>query len=148
MLNTGLSLFVGVGNVLRSDDGIGVYIAQRIRQDDHIRVINVEVSIENYIGKINSVHPDRIIIIDCVHFGQDPGYYELLPVSELQDQTTHTHNISLQKVSELFRAPVWMLGVQPGSVAFGDIISPPLLKTAEEIIGFINNPESPGQTSA
>jgi len=133
------ALFIGVGNVLRSDDGIGVYIVKGIKEKERIRVINAEVSIENYIGRVNSINPDVIIITDCVHFGKYPGYSQLLPVGKLQDQTTHTHNISLEKVSELFAAPVWVLGVQPASVSFGEVISPPVLKAAEKIINIINS---------
>ena len=50
-------LFAGVGNVLRSDDGVGVYIVSAIRSHDNISTIIVETSIENYISKINSLSP-------------------------------------------------------------------------------------------
>ena len=40
------------------DDGVGVYISKRIKTTDNISSLTVEVSIENYIGKINSLNPD------------------------------------------------------------------------------------------
>ena len=64
---------MGIGNVLKSDDGIGVYIAQRIQESDTIKVLVVEVSIENYIGKINSIPHDVLILIDAVNFQTETG---------------------------------------------------------------------------
>ena len=37
------------------DDGVGVYISRRIKNRGNISSLTVEVSIENYIGKINSL---------------------------------------------------------------------------------------------
>ena len=44
-------LFVGVGSVLRNDDGVGIFIVSNIENRDHISTLLVEVSIENYINK-------------------------------------------------------------------------------------------------
>ena len=59
-------LFVGIGNLLKMDDGIGVYISRRIKERGSVSSLTVEVSIENYIGKINSLKPDILVLIDCV----------------------------------------------------------------------------------
>ncbi|HOI00428.1 MAG TPA: hypothetical protein PLE85_07790 [Bacteroidales bacterium] len=42
-------VFAGVGNVLKQDDGLGVFITQNIRRTDRIIPLVTEVSIENYI---------------------------------------------------------------------------------------------------
>ncbi len=131
-------LFAGIGNVLKHDDGVGVYICDRIIEKPAIQKLSVEQSIENYIGKINSIHPGRLILIDSVFFNRQAGFADLLPVNELIDHTTHTHNISLNKISELFRMPVDVLGIQPENVSFGEGISPEVKKVADEIIGSIN----------
>jgi hypothetical protein len=34
--------------------------------------------------------------------------------------TTGTHNISLAKLSELFNMPVYILGIQPADISFGE----------------------------
>ncbi|MBP1667349.1 MAG: hycI [Bacteroidetes bacterium] len=56
-------LFAGIGNLLRSDDGAGVYISRNIVSSDNIDAITVETGIENYIGKINSLDPDILVLI-------------------------------------------------------------------------------------
>ena len=131
-------LFVGVGNVLHSDDGVGVYISDRIKESRWHGVISAEVSIENYIGKINAMDADLLVIIDSVHYGKYPGYASMTPVDSLLDFTTHTHNISLRKTLELYHAEVWILGIQPESVSFGEHISQAVMQTAQDIIHMIN----------
>ncbi|OFX83190.1 MAG: hypothetical protein A2W99_12800 [Bacteroidetes bacterium GWF2_33_16] len=131
-------LFVGIGNVLKSDDGIGVYISNQINETSEIQKLTVEVSIENYIGKINSLKPDLLILVDCVDFGKQAGYCELLAVEKIKDFTINTHNISLKRVSELFEMPVLVLGIQPKKVDFGDMYTDDVLQTAEKIIKIIN----------
>lgn len=131
-------MFVGIGNVLHRDDGAGPYIVRRIHENDHIRVLNAEASVENYIGKINAINPDVLILIDCVSFNQKPGYWQFMPIEHVKDFTTGTHNISLKKISGFFKAEVWILGIQPESVSFGEQISVPVLASADILIKIIN----------
>ena len=133
-----IKLFVGIGNVLKSDDGIGVYICNNIVESESIQKLIVEISIENYIGKINSLNHDVLILVDCVEFSKQAGYFELLPAERVKDFTLNTHNISLKRISELFKMPVYILGVQPKNIDFGEDISEAVLKTAQNIIEIIN----------
>jgi len=130
-------LFVGIGNILKSDDGTGVYISNHIKSGNKVSSLTVEVSIENYIGKINRLKPDILILIDCVDFKKEPGYFEMLPVHRVEDFTVHTHNISLKRISELFTMPVWILGIQPKDTSFGEKLSPEIKKTADYLIEMI-----------
>ena len=139
-------LFVGIGNVLRSDDGAGVYICRRLHPSPCCQVLVVEVSIENYIGRINRSGADVLILVDCVDFGKDAGYSGLLPAEELQDLTVHTHNISLKKISELFRMPAWILGIQPADTSFGDALTLPVKEAAENIVSMVNSVCEDGST--
>jgi hydrogenase 3 maturation protease len=133
------TVLVGLGNVLRRDDGVGVYLAQNIHPGFNIHVINVEVGIENYIGKINSYLPDLLILMDCVFFNRRPGYSRLSPVTDLVGYTTNTHNIALKSISNLFTAQTFILGIQPDSVALGEGLSAPVLKKAEHLVQKINS---------
>ena len=134
-------LFVGIGNVLKQDDGVGVYISQNIKSTASILALTVEVSIENYIGKINSLNPDIIVLIDCADLDSPPGSWRILPVGEVMDLTFNTHNISLKRLSEFFSVPVFVLGIQPASIDFGENISYLVKNIADRIILQINNQE-------
>ncbi len=131
-------LFVGIGNVLKSDDGVGVYISNKLKESSNIQKLTVEVSIENYIGKINKLNPGVLILVDCVDFGKPAGYFELLPAEKVKDFTLNTHNISLKRISELFKMPVYILGIQPEKITFGETISETVLESANKLIHKIN----------
>jgi hydrogenase 3 maturation protease len=134
-------LFVGIGNVLKSDDGAGVYICNRIRNRNNISSLSVEVSIENYIGKINSLKPEILILVDCADFDSPPGSCKILEPGMIQDLTFNTHNISLKKISDFFKMPVFVLGIQPENIEFGENISYIVKKVADNIIQMINSQE-------
>ena len=134
-------LFVGVGNLLRQDDGAGVYVSTRIRETASIKVITAEVSIENYIGKINSTDHDTLVVIDCVDMQRPAGSFDLIPVSQVRDLTFNTHNISLKKLTGFFTKEVLILAIQPETVAFGENLSYIVHEACNEIIELINKKE-------
>jgi hydrogenase maturation protease len=134
-------LFAGIGNLLKRDDGIGVYISSRIENKGSITSLNAEVSIENYIGKINSINPDILVIIDCMDMKSQPGTCRLLLPQQTADLTFNTHNISLKNLSDFFLMPVYILGIQPEKVDFGENISYLVKEIADKIIKLINTQE-------
>lgn len=134
-------LFVGIGNVLRQDDGAGVYISTRIRETENVKVLTPEVSIENYIGKINSTDHDTLVVIDCVDMNRPAGSFDLIPVEQVSDLTFNTHNISLKKLSGFFRNELLILAIQPETIAFGENLSYIVHESCDKIIEFINKKE-------
>ena len=137
----GKILFVGIGNVLKQDDGIGVWISNRIKNTGSVTALTAEVSIENYIGKINSLRPDILVLIDCVDMQAEPGSFMLLEVKQIMDITFNTHNISLRKLTGFFKMPVYILGIQPEKIDFGENISYLVQAAGNKIIELINKQE-------
>ncbi|MBN2863106.1 MAG: hydrogenase maturation protease [Bacteroidales bacterium] len=135
----GKILFVGIGNLLKMDDGVGVYISKKIKDSDSHSSLTVETSIENYIGKINTLDPDILVLIDCVDLSSTPGTCKLLTLDQIQDITFNTHNISLKKVADFFKMPVYILGIQPAKVDFGENISYLVKRIANKIVKQINS---------
>jgi hydrogenase maturation protease len=134
-------LFVGIGNLLRQDDGIGVYISTRLKEIDNIKVITAEVSIENYIGKINSTEHDTLVLIDCVDMKKKPGTCELIHPDRVLDMTFNTHNISLKRLSEFFRNEILILAIQPEKIGFGENLSYIVRDAGNRIIELVNKKE-------
>jgi hydrogenase 3 maturation protease len=132
-------LFVGIGNLLKMDDGVGVYISREIKNIGNRSSLTVEISIENYIGKVNTLNPDILVLIDCVDIKSAPGTFKLLKVSQIRDITFNTHNISLKRISEFFKMPVFILGIQPEKIDFGENISYLVMNIADKIIEQINS---------
>ena len=140
-LNGKTKLFVGIGNQLKMDDGIGVYISKRIKTRGNLSSLCVEASIENYIGKINSLNPDILILIDCVDMKTVAGTFRLMRLNQINDLTFNTHNISLRRLSEFFNMPVYILGIQPEKIEFGENISYLVKEVANKIIKLKNKQE-------
>ena len=134
-------LFVGIGNLLRQDDGIGVYISTRLKETNRVKVITAEVSIENYIGKINSIDHDTLVLIDCVDMNKNPGTCELIHPDRVHDMTFNTHNISLKRLSEFFRNEVLILAIQPEKIGFGENLSYIVREAGNRIIELVNKKE-------
>lgn len=131
-------LFVGIGNVLKRDDGVGVYISNRIVPANDICVLTVETSIENYIGKINSIDPDILILIDAVDMGAIPGTSRTMSINQIQDMTFNTHSISLARFPVFFSMEIFIVGIQPEKIEFGENISYIVQDEADRLIGIIN----------
>jgi hydrogenase 3 maturation protease len=120
---------------------VGVYISKKIKKRGKILSIIVELSIENYIGKINSINPGILVLIDCLEMKADPGTFKIVEISKIQNFVFNTHNISLKKVSDFFKMPVFILGIQPENLDFGENISYIVRKHADHIIEHINKKE-------
>ena len=135
----GKILFAGVGNVLRSDDGVGVAIVSGIMPANNILTLLVEVSIENYICKINSLSPDILIIADCIDFHRCPGYADIIPVGQTKEFNVSSHNISLKRVAEFLKMEVYILGVQPADLSIGEHLTPAVRSSAQNIIEIIGD---------
>ena len=68
-----------------------------------------------------------------------PGTYKLMSISQIHDLTFNTHNISLRKISEFFKMPVYLLGIQPEKIDFGENMSYLVKEEADKIINIINS---------
>lgn len=137
-------LFVGIGNVFRNDDGIGVYIVQRIRESCRFMKMTVEVSLENYLSKINKLNPDLVILVDCIDFGRIPGFTAILPIELTDGPGMQSHHLSLSKLGEFISVPVRVLGIQPANLSVGENLSPGVQKAGDRIVAIIeegNRPE-------
>ncbi|MFC1887867.1 hydrogenase maturation protease [Candidatus Cloacimonadota bacterium] len=131
-------LFTGIGNALKSDDGIGIYICRNIQEKANIETLIVESGIEKFVGKINSIAPDILILVDCTDLQEEPGHWDLISLEKVLDFTMNTHTISVKRISEFFKMEKYLLGIQPLNVKYGEEFSLPVKNTAEKLIELIN----------
>jgi Ni,Fe-hydrogenase maturation factor len=73
--------------------------------------------------------------------GSACGIFKLLSINQIHDQTFNTHSISLKRISEFFRMPVYILGIQPENIDFGENLSYLVKNVADRIINHINKLE-------
>ncbi|MBM3255213.1 MAG: hydrogenase 3 maturation endopeptidase HyCI, partial [Candidatus Omnitrophica bacterium] len=62
---SGKVIILGIGNTLRSDDGAGSILANRIKDKVHFQVFDSGPTPENYLEKIIKENPDNILILDA-----------------------------------------------------------------------------------
>jgi len=139
-------VFLGLGNPLRGDDGIGVKITRDLKallekrgSRRRIKPIIVEDRVDLIPKFLRGLNPDLIIVFDAMDFGGEIGEIRFVSLPEA-DETISTHNIPLDLMLKLagITAPVYVLGIQISSIEFGKPINPRVLKACEEVIRFLS----------
>jgi len=133
------TVIVGVGNPLKGDDGAGVSIVKKLMEkinSDKIEFFVVEEVIENYLGKIEKINPDSLIIFDAVDFGGKRGEIKFFKPADIMNISTTTHSFSLPdllKIYNLIPKSV-IVGIQPAKISFGEEMCQEVKKSIEEIV--------------
>jgi len=142
----GKVVIVGIGNLLRSDDGLGVVLIQRLKDKIKAPCIDVGTAPENYAGSIAKEAPDTILLVDALHLDLAPGKYEILKKQDILNSGFSTHDLSpkmfIEYLEKTTKANIYLLGVQPASVAFGEELSAEVettLKRLEKLIYEVTN---------
>jgi hydrogenase maturation protease len=135
---------MGLGNVDYGDDGFGVRLAEKLRRDGSPDVIVAGTAPERYLGRVAAEGFDHLIFLDAVHFGGIPGSVIFLNAREIAARFPQisTHHISLGLLAKWAEADgrtrVWLLGVQPESLAGVGALTPQVettLETLGELLG-------------
>ena len=137
--SSGTLLVITVGNLLRSDDGVGPYIAaQAKRPKNGIIILDAGERPEDIVGKAIEVRPGRVVIIDAADFGGEPGEVRAIPEEFMPENPISTHRFPLRVISWLLAedagAKVDFICIQPESVGFGEGLSDTVRSSAEEIV--------------
>lgn len=136
------TLIITVGNHLRSDDGVGPYIADCYKEKGSFTLIDAGFSPERIIEQAKELFPKKIIVIDAANFGGIPGESRIIPQETLEEVSLSTHTIPMSVIARLISedtgAEVFFLGIQPKTVNFGEGLSPEVKKTADVIVKLLN----------
>lgn len=136
-------VFVGIGNTLRSDDGLGPVLVGRLAcAAPSVPCIDAGTSPENQVGSILRCSPGAVIAADAVHLGREPGALALLQRDEIVQYTgLGTHDSSpglfLGYLGELTGAEIVMLAVQPAGTGFGEGLSDPVSCALDEVVSLV-----------
>jgi len=138
---SGNVLIVGIGNQFKSDDGFGPALINRIQGKVKATCLDAGLSPENYIGKIIKFRPQVILFVDAVSMDVPVATVKLIDSDQIALYGFSTHNMSpklmIDNIMSQIDTKVFMLGVQPKNLEFGEEISPELngvLNSLETII--------------
>ena len=123
---------IGIGNILRKDDGVGIVLLERLQKQKKELPKNIEF-IDGGTGGMNLLHLlaqfDIVLLIDAVDFKARPGQARVFRLKDIQSQkkpvmmSTHDPDfLNLLRLSqELKELPETLVifGVQPRNVSHG-----------------------------
>lgn len=133
---TSRMVILGIGNRLKGDDGAGSLLAEGLSQRVSCPVFDTGEVPESYAGKVKESNPEVILLIDLVNMGMEPGYVAVFKPEDLKGKgTPSTHRMSLTILANYLRketgAEVYLLGIQPKSTGFGEMMCEEVQRSAE-----------------
>ena len=138
-------LVLGIGNLVMSDDGVGVRVVQQL-QSEYSFAENVEVLDGGTLGldllpKLEGI--DHLIVVDAVETGEKPGTCVRLAGAELPialETKVSPHQMGLKdllSVAELLgHSPgeMVLIGVQPGSIEMDTELTPEVENVLQQLV--------------
>jgi hydrogenase 3 maturation protease len=139
---SGNVVVVGVGNPLRGDDAAGCLVARRLQGTPGVRVVEAEEVPESFVGDIAAAMPDVVALVDAVDLGAEPGAVAMLEREQVATYAPTTHRMPLSLVMEVVQrrtgADVFLIAVQPLTLAFGAKVSPEVSATVEVLAAVLS----------
>lgn len=138
---------IGLGNVLRGDDGIGPRILEELSQSDYRdSMILIDAAADAFIVLEYLREKEPVIIIDCAMMGRDAGDVVSFEAGETHfkemDKLISLHGFGLSEIYRLAReigpvAPCKVIGIEPESIEFNTGISETVLNSMPEVINLV-----------
>lgn len=128
------TLILGVGNLLLSDEGVGVHSSHELMKMKLPPGVSVVEGGTGGLNLLNLIHDvDRLIVIDAVKGEEAPGSVYRLDMDEIREHAcgliTSVHSLGVREVLDLCallgKEPLTtVIGVEPKSLAIGTELSP------------------------
>ncbi|MEA3230023.1 MAG: hydrogenase 3 maturation endopeptidase HyCI [archaeon] len=137
----------GIGNQTRGDDGCGPHVIQKLMSSKDcfdnldVHLIDCGLAPENFTGKIVALAPRKVIIVDAVDLGDEPGYFEYVDIERIKGQLISTHKLPVTLFISFLQkeagCDVDFIGIQPKTLGFGDEMSAECVKGCSEVVDMI-----------
>lgn len=141
-------LILGVGNLLLSDEGVGIHAVRRLLErgdlPEEIQIVDggtAGLALMVYLEDV-----DRLVIIDAMETGGPPGTLVRLSGNQIPAYMAlkvSPHEITLPdflaaaKLRDLYPREVIVWGVQPESMEVGIELSPTLAARLDELVDHV-----------
>ena len=139
------TLVLGVGNLLLSDDGIGIHAIHHLQKNhvfpEEVQLLDGGTCGLDLLQFLEGI--DRLIIIDAAHMGKPIGTIVRLEGDQIPAHLslkTSPHEINLPellfaaKLSDIYPGEVIVFGVQPQSIDTQIGLTPAVSETFEALI--------------
>ncbi len=135
------SSIVCVGNDLRGDDGVGVYLAHALSGNVPWDVHDARTAPESFLMKIAGPKPASVLIVDALDFGAAPGQIDLIGPARLTGQGPSTHGPApiafVEALQMVHPCRCELLGIQPEQTRLDAPLSDTVRQAADLVVRVI-----------
>jgi hydrogenase 3 maturation protease len=144
-LRNSSTLIVGIGNVLKGDDGVGPLVCEQLAGKIGAELIDAGTVPENYIQPIIKKAPQNLLVIDAIDFAAPAGTIRMFKPEQLSSHAFSTHTLSPRlfvdmvcqniRTDPALREPVdvYFVGVQPAQTELGQPLSPQASEAVQQL---------------
>ncbi len=130
---------MGIGNELRGDDAIGVYVAKNFKKEDWKTIVAGQVP-EDFTSEIKKLQPELLVLVDAALMALKPGEFRVVPEEKLPKVAFSTHGMPLSffltYVSE-FVGKSMLIGIEPQQMEFGMPLSLEVKRGADALLALL-----------
>lgn len=136
---------LGIGNILLSDDGVGVHIIERLRDEfdltGNVSLIDGGTKGLDLLPFIEG--SDRVLIVDAANFNREPGTIDTVTgdrIPHFLSLKLSMHQIGLPdmlfaaRLMEITPPEMFLIGIQPKSMDTGTDLSPEIQKQFDTLL--------------
>jgi len=130
---------LGIGNDLRSDDGLGPYIIENLSiNDPRVMIENVGSVPEGFARPLAKFGAERVIMVDAADMLKPPGHIELVTKDRIGGINISTHSMPLSFLMMYLEQETGgktiLIGIQPKSIQFGEGLTPEIQEVVDTTI--------------
>jgi hydrogenase 3 maturation protease len=139
----GVVAIVGVGNIMRGDDGFGPKLIESLkRRNVNAHLFDCGTVPENYIFPILSTSCDTVILVDAADIPGEPGSISALSLDQICGSGLSTHDSSVRLFTDLLMTGkqdlnIFALSIRPKTVNFGEPLSDEVRSGIERLSGVL-----------
>lgn len=137
---------IGIGNILRKDDGIGVHVINKLEKEgltSTIQLVDGGTSTLDMLGYF--LDYERIIVVDCLKAGYEPGTIYKIKAEDIKNykkESLSIHDVQILDVVKMAnmmdRFPsVVIFGIEPKEIEFDLELSDVMKSKIPEVIKLI-----------
>jgi hydrogenase maturation protease len=137
---------VGMGNLLMSDDGVGVHVLHRLQEKppEGAELIDAGTAVIHTADCLRGA--DHIVVVDAVQAGQKPGTIYLMSGEDVfeNDYSLSVHSLGLKTAlwflaSGEESADWTLVGVEPETLEHGTRLSPAVSNAVPGVMRTVEN---------
>jgi len=140
-------LIVGMGNILMSDEGVGVHIVEAMRDGnlpENVELLDGGTASADLLDSLG--HRDKVIILDAVKGGNEPGTlyrFSRDDVALQSQKLLSLHQVSLLETLAMadllgcLPRQILIFGIEPRKVDWGLELSPDVASVVPRVIELV-----------